>query len=219
MLKSLIKHYMPRGFGLALRATFNEALIWGRHWRSSRKAHALYSGARGLKLNIGCGPHHKAGWVNIDLHDGDLKLDMREHIPLPDGSVSIIYSEHFFEHLDYPIEAFRFLSESYRVLECSGRFSVGVPDTEWPLLEYAGKSSGWLESSRRWHPDWAKTILDRINFHFRQAGEHRYAYDLESLRFALESIGFVNIKRRDFDPAIDSESRRIGTLYVEAIKP
>jgi predicted SAM-dependent methyltransferase len=49
------------------------------------------------------------------------------------------------EHLDYPSDALNFLSESHRILERGGRFSVGVPDTEEALLEYAGKNTGWLK--------------------------------------------------------------------------
>lgn len=35
----------------------------------------------------------------------------------------------------------------------------------------------------------------------------------------LERAGFVQVNRRDFGPALDSESRRIGTLYMKARKP
>src|SRR5512142_1196314 len=31
--------------------------------------------------------------------------------------------------------------------------------------------------------------------------------------------GFTPCLRRDFDPKLDTESRRVGTLYVEAHKP
>ena len=122
MLRSALKKRLPRGLGRALRQMSNEIFICGRHWLGCRRARALYSNARGLKLNIGCGPHHKQGWVNIDLDGGDLNLDMREPIPLPDGCAGIIYSEHFFEHLDYPSDALNFLSESHRILERGGRF-------------------------------------------------------------------------------------------------
>src|SRR5262245_40369277 len=45
----------------------------------------------------------KPGWVNIDLVAcADLQLDMREAMPLPDKCAQMIYSEHFFEHIDYP---------------------------------------------------------------------------------------------------------------------
>lgn len=67
---------------------------------------------RPLKLDLGCGPNPKAGWVNIDLARGaDLRLDLREPLPLPSGCAEVVYSEHFFEHLGYPGEASDFLAE------------------------------------------------------------------------------------------------------------
>jgi hypothetical protein len=35
----------------------------------------------------------------------------------------------------------------------------------------------------------------------------------------LERAGFVKVRRRDFDPELDSEERSLGTLYVDAYKP
>jgi predicted SAM-dependent methyltransferase len=59
----------------------------------------------------------KAGWINIDIDErADLQLDLRANLPFPDNSVSFIYSEHFFEHLEYPRDTSTFLKESLRVL-------------------------------------------------------------------------------------------------------
>ena len=102
-----------------------------------------YRGLPGLKLNIGCGPNRKNDSINIDLlKDADLCLDMREEIPLASGSCTLIYSEHFLEHLDYPDDAKIFLAECYRLLEPSGLVSVGFPDIRWPLEDYAGLGKG-----------------------------------------------------------------------------
>jgi predicted SAM-dependent methyltransferase len=104
-----------------------------------KKKAGMYHDRIGLRLNVGCGPNRKGDWLNIDLYGNpDLRLDMREEIPLPNGCCTLIYSEHFLEHLDYPEDAIRFLSECYRLLEPGGVFSVGVPDTQWPLQEYVG---------------------------------------------------------------------------------
>jgi predicted SAM-dependent methyltransferase len=126
----------------------------------------------------------------------------------------------FFEHLDYPDDAKRFLAECYRLLEPSGLVSVAVPDTRWPLEEYARLGNGeYFESARKtWHPYWCKTPLEHINYHFRQYSEHCFAYDLETLTQALVEAGFANVLRRPFDPSLDSESRQIGTLYVNGHK-
>src|SRR3974377_266200 len=116
-LKTYIKSKLPRGLSLALRNVHSELNIWRLHRGGVRKART-YAGRRKLKLNVGCGGNYKEGWVNIDLSQKvDLALDMREPVPLSDGSASLIYSEHFFEYLQYPRDAKQFLSESYRLLE------------------------------------------------------------------------------------------------------
>jgi predicted SAM-dependent methyltransferase len=220
-LRSSLRRRCPRGLARALHLLENEFKLTRLH-RSGRKRAYAYYGVTGLKLNIGCGPIHKDDYINIDLlEDADLSLDMRKEIPLASGSCTAIYSEHFLEHLDYPDDAKRFLAECYRLLEPSGLISIGVPDTRWPLEEYAGLGNGeYFESAEKtWHPSWCKTPLEHVNFHFRQYSEHRFAYDLETLTEALVEAGFTNVSRRPFDPSLDSENRRIGTLYVNGQKP
>jgi len=92
-----------------IRLLGSEIILYRRHRAGVKKARA-YANRSGLKLNIGSGDNRKEGWVNIDLYsNADLTLDMRERTPLPNGSAIIIYSEHFFEHLDYPDDAQHFL--------------------------------------------------------------------------------------------------------------
>lgn len=171
-------------------------------------------------MNIGCGSNLKLGWINIDLFDkADLQLDLREPLPFAAESVQQIYSEHFFEHLEYPGQALDFLKESLRILQPKGLFSIVVPDTEWPLKSYANQDEEYFFIARKlWHPVWCNTRMHNLNYHFRQGREHKYAYDFETLSQILSEIGFVSILRRSFNPAIDDESRRIGSLYVDAYK-
>lgn len=201
----------------------NEAILYHLHRRGLKKAR-YYAGKTGLALNIGCGPNRKEGWVNIDLlREADLSLDMRERIPFGDGAAAIIYSEHFFEHLDYPNDAKHFLRECFRLLEPNGIFRVGVPDTLLPLLDYAGVGSGWwlqaCKNGEFWLPEWCKTRLDYVNYVFRQDNQHRYAYDFETMENVLKETGFVEINQSGFDPDLDTKSRELGTLYVNARKP
>ncbi len=148
----------------------------------------------------------------------DLTLDLREALPLPDGSADRIYSEHFFEHLEY-VDAQRLLREALRVLGPGGDLQIGVPDSEWPISAYGDPKNEYFELAReRWHPEWCDTRMHHINYHFRQAGEHRYAYDFETLQKMLLAAGFDRAVRREFDPELDSADRRLGTLYVVASK-
>lgn len=213
------------GIRSALRELQHELSIQRYHKASVRKAHR-FQGRFDLKLHLGCGSRYKAGWINIDLQrDADLQLDVREDLPFEAGTVSIIYSEHFLEHLEYPTEVVHLLRESLRVLEPAGIFSVGVPDAEEVLVQYArGKLPGLLQEWSRdknlqWFPPWAwATPIHLVNFFFRQGREHKYAYDFETLARVLKEASFVDIGRRGFNPDLDSEDRRDGTLYVDARK-
>jgi len=219
-LKTSVKKLFSAGLWSAIRNLVTEVRLTPLRRRGRRKARA-YSGRTQLKLNIGCGPNLKTGWVNIDmLPTVDLPLDMRDPIPLQDGCAALIYTEHFLEHLDYPSDAMRFLSECQRLLQPGGVISIGVPDTRWPLESYAGVKDGeyFRFVKKHFHPAWCQTPMEHINYHFRQDAEHRFAYDFETLSHALKQAGFGTVRERQFDGALDSEQRRTGTLYVEAAK-
>jgi predicted SAM-dependent methyltransferase len=207
-----LKNTLPVGLFSGIKLLGNEIILHRLHRIGVKKARA-YAGKAGLKLNIGCGPNRKQGWINIDLSpEAELSLDMRERIPFDDGSAAIIYSEHFFEHLDYPNDAKHFLRECFRVLEPDGIFRVGVPDTLLPLLDYAGVGDGrWLQACKNkefWRPEWCKTTMDHINYHFRQDTEHRYAYDFETLENVLKEVGFIEIKSQPSSRELQSATPR-----------
>jgi predicted SAM-dependent methyltransferase len=189
--------------------------------RSALRKAARYSPGAPLRLNLGCGPNPKQGWLNVDLFDpqADLQLDLREPWPFPNDSASHIYSEHVFEHFDFLVEVPHFLSESLRVLNPGGIFDVGVPDSDWPLRAYSHPDDYYWQFSRTVHPSWCETRLDHVNYHFRQGDEHKYAWDEETLSRSLARAGFGTVARRAFDPALDSQSRKTGTLYMQAAKP
>lgn len=219
-LRTFAKSRLNPGAYQVLGSAAREAQLALTHWRSVRRMRALP--ATELRLNCGCGGDRKPGWINIDAESkvADLRLDLRRRMPFADNSVSMIYSEHFFEHLEYPDEAMLFLGESLRVLKPGGRFRVGVPDTEWPLRDYAAGEDSYFKLAREmWHPQWCDTRMHHINYHFRQGKHHKYAYDEETLAKVLTDAGFVSAARSDFDPEFDTEHRRIGTLYLDAFKP
>jgi predicted SAM-dependent methyltransferase len=198
-----------------------ERRIARRHLAAVKKARANYGGKTGLKLHLGCGPNVKPGWVNVDFSPkADLQLDLREPLPFAGGSCSLIYSEHFFEHVDFPDAVYTLLAECLRVLGPEGIFSVGVPDTEWPILEYGRvKQENYFTTAKKiWHPPWCETEMDHINYHFRQRGQHLYAYDEKTLCHVLTKAGFAQARRRKFDPGLDLANRELGTLYAEARK-
>ena len=178
------------------------------HFNGARKSRSFRK-THDLRLNVGCGAKKKQGWVNIDLSVGaDLSLNLRRRLPFSNESCSIVYSEHFLEHLAYPSEALLFLSESYRVLRPGGTLSTGVPDTEWPVRAYSDDVADYFTYAKElWHPKWCVTRMEHINYHFRQGEQHKFAYDCDALAQILDEVGFVNVTRHNYDPSIDSQDR------------
>ncbi|RJQ53931.1 MAG: methyltransferase domain-containing protein [Nitrospiraceae bacterium] len=191
------------------------------HKQGVRRANK-FSYSDPLKLHFGCGTIYKKGWINIDLFSNiaDLSLDLRERLPFPDNSCSVIYSEHVLEHFDYPLEIDCLLEECRRVLKPTGLFSAAVPDTEWPIKACLNDDDNYFKLAKElWHPSWCRTKMEHINYHFRQKGEHLFAYDYETLYLRLKEKGFTKIIKRGFNPELDSEARKIGSLYIDCIKP
>jgi predicted SAM-dependent methyltransferase len=218
-IRAFASSHTTKGVRKAILHVRDEWTICRRH-RSNLKLVPGFVGTLPIKLHLGSGPNYKPGWINIDLFhpEADLQLDLRETWPFPSESASHIYSEHVFEHFDYYDEIPHFLKESMRILRQDGIFDVGVPDTEWPLRAYQHPEDEYWQIVRKWHPAECATPLDHINYHFRQHGEHKYAWDWETLKASVESHGFVTVERREFDPALDCASRNPGTLYLRAQK-
>jgi hypothetical protein len=112
-----------------------------------------------------------------------------------------------------------FLSEPLRVLQDEGVFDVDVPDTEWPLRGYGNPENICWQFAPTLHPKTCETQLHHINFYFRQDEQHKYAWHEENLTRSLRRTGFVCVTRRPFDAVLDSESRKMGRLYMRAINP
>ena len=217
-------------------------LAWLR--LSRRGVDPRYLTATDLLVNVGCGSGGLEGWVNIDCFPAPgvtCVRDCRTALPLPSGSASGIFTEHFLEHLDYYEEAPRFLEECRRVLRPGGTLRVIVPDGSKYLNAYC---TGDIEDLRTFSPVMSmdpasevapfsiardvlpfRTKMEVVNFHFRQSGQHRFSYDFETLARLLEDCGFESVVQSGFrvtrlpDLAIDGEFRAPESLVVEAVSP
>ena len=237
-LRDAVKRRLPRGLIFALRQLGNEFSVVWRHRRSVREA-SRFLGNGPLRLNLASGNRPKSdGWINVDLFadEADLRLDLREPLPFPDNSVSYIYCEHFFEHLEYPnvwdsmgtqvepeglqSEALGFLRECRRVLVPGGTLDIVVPDAGRKLMQYHTRHDGGFPMAGTWWgPKWADTPMHRINYLFRQGREHKFAYDEETLVPVIAGMGFTDVRRRDYDTTMDAPDHDIGSLCVIARKP
>lgn len=177
---------------------------------------------RGLKLHIASGPFRRDGWLNVDAAPGaDVRMDLRRPLPFVDGSVSLIFTEHFFDHLKHPEGAHRFASECHRVLEPGGRLRLVVHDGELLLKKYLERDQAFFDAALGW-----KASIEAVNHLFRFHGFHNFIYDFETISSVLGSGGFRTVVRSRYRGSEvaelnldhDGEDRAVQSLYVEASK-
>jgi len=203
--------------------------------RSKNKILNQFKGQKNLKVNVGCGESGKPGWTNIDgFHTVNVaaRWDCRTSLPFENESADAIFTEHFFEHIDYDAEAPLLLKDFYRVLKKGGTVRIIVPDAEKFARGYV--SEGWAELTATrpleegnidaYSKYKYKTKMELVNHIFRQHYQHKYAYDFDTLKMLLQEAGFNNIVKSGFNSSkfpvfnIDMEVRRHESLYVDAQK-
>jgi len=186
-------------------------------------------GKKGLSLNVGSGGRGLPGWLNTDAvgHPSDQTFlcDVRRGIPLGDGTAARIFAEHIIEHLNFRQELPSVLGEFHRVLETGGRLRIIVPDGRRFAEAYLKGDRGlWSALGLEPLPADMPTPMAMLNHVFHQGGEHHFAYDYETLAWALKAAGFAEVSRSAFgasaDPllAIDRREHAPYSLYVEAVK-
>jgi predicted SAM-dependent methyltransferase len=218
---SLMRRLLSQGefsAWLCLRSEFLISLYHREGLRHIRRGLWL----RPAKINLGSGSCRKEGFLNVDMFPGgDLTLDLRRKLPFESGCCEIIFSEHCIEHIDYPETATDLFRECLRILKPGGTLRLSVPDTAWPLADYAkGSEAEYFRvcALHSWHPGYCTTRLEHINYHFRQGGAHLFAYDEETAGKILQGVGFQDVRRVSFDPNMDSRHREIGSLFMSARK-
>jgi predicted SAM-dependent methyltransferase len=183
------------------------------------------------KLHLGAANNLLDGWLNTDLHDygraGELVyLDARKPFPLPDAAFDTVFSEHMLEHLTYA-EGQQCLRESFRVLRRDGRIRIATPSLEQLARLY--ERGDVHERYVRWAVDTLEPEVDAplpgvvVNNFFRSWG-HRFIYDRDTLRHALDSVGFVEVEDKRVGEleghlAEVPEFNELETFVLEARKP
>ncbi|HEX6188522.1 MAG TPA: methyltransferase domain-containing protein [Pyrinomonadaceae bacterium] len=223
------------GVRTALSNVANELRI-SRIVKKSQRQFRQWQGQDNLKLNLGCGGDLKPGWINVDLWldspdprpEGSeaifINYDLRREIPLDAGSCEIIYSSHFFEHLDYNV-GLRQLRECYRLLKPHGTFRISLPDFKGACRAYLNNDADYfkLVDTGVFLPEvepGTLTLIDYINFAAYQSGEHKRMYDEEKVIVLLQKIGFSAVTVSSYDSTIDPPSplRIDYSFYVQATK-
>jgi predicted SAM-dependent methyltransferase len=151
--------------------------------------------------------------------------DATRHIPLPNDSVSLLYSSHMLEHLDR-VEARYFLTEAYRVMMEGGVIRLVLPDLSKFIKLYNQNQDAdeFVESTMMCIPN-PKTLPQRLRMAFIGNRHHLWMYDGKSLSRLLERSGFKNVQILDVGQTIakdfgllDLHERANESVYVEGVK-
>jgi predicted SAM-dependent methyltransferase len=219
------------GLRRALRRLSKELGLFKNHQAGVANALNATAGLGFSKVQIGGGSHVLPGFLNIDIvPPADVVCDVREGIPLGGSSCDFVFTEHFFEHIDYPISAKMFVSECHRILRDGGKVVLGVPDSEMAAQAYCKRDQTYFDDAlKRWYSnrDCLKDIntpIDLLNYHFRDQDDddkynpHFWAYDFEKLKSLFSNAGFRTVEPWKFDSSIANPKREFGSIYIEAIK-
>jgi predicted SAM-dependent methyltransferase len=190
------------------------------------------------KLQIGAGGYDPAGWLNTDIEpaSGEAFLDASKAFPIPDQSLSYVFSEHVFEHLTYD-EGLVMLRECYRTLRPGGRIRLATPNL-LKLVQLFQETK--TDAVRSYMSDkikahgWPKEPTPEcfiLNLELRTWG-HKFVYDPATLIGSLKRAGFqaiaefapgesddpqlagIDLRHRTFRSVNDYE-----TMVFQAIRP
>lgn len=176
-----------------------------------------------MKLHLGCGKRYISGYVHIDLVNYE-HIDYLTSIDdlgmFDNDTIDVIYSCHVLEHF-HRNKLNKVLKEWYRVLKPGGILRTSVPDFEALCELYLEKKDLSLVIG---------PIMGRQNYLYNI---HYNMFDFETLKSALNDVGFKKVYRYDWKntehsnvddfsqayyPHMDKDSGKLLSLNMEAIK-
>ncbi|MDJ0795457.1 MAG: methyltransferase domain-containing protein [Calothrix sp. MO_167.B12] len=155
--------------------------------------------------------------------------DIVRGLPIEQNSCCGVYASHVLEHLS--LEDFRLaLSNTYKILKPDGILRIVVPDLEAITSSYLSSESPnaaieFLNATGLGicnRPKGLGAVIQTILGN----GGHLWMWDYKSLQHELETQGFVEIRRAEFNDSVDSNfsdveelDRFVNSVAVECKKP
>jgi predicted SAM-dependent methyltransferase len=203
-------------------------------------------------VQYGCGHHAPTGWRNFDasptlrieripllraIHISKVGRfpanseygDITKGLPVPHNSCIGVYASHILEHLS--LEDFRSaLKNTFCMLKHNGCFRLVLPDLEALATEYlesrdCGAAEQFMRSTSLGLVSRPKGLLSTAR-EFWGNSRHLWMWDFKSMSQELHNVGFVGIRRCQFNDSTDlmfrqveQEERFEGALAIECTKP
>jgi SAM-dependent methyltransferase len=156
---------------------------------------------------------------------GIVFADASKKIPLPDGSVEVLYTSHMLEHMTRA-DVTKFLRDVYRVLMPGGIIRIAVPDIGKLVNRYldSGDADAFIEGTYLSTPG-RKSFLSKLKCLLVGDRHHLWMYDGRSLSKLLTELNFRDPvilppgKTMIKDPqSLNLSERAAESVYVEARK-
>ena len=174
-----------------------------------------------VRLNIGCGPAIKSGWLNIDIDprlEGAIYMDATQPLALRDASVDFAYCEHMIEHVKLD-DGIAMLRELHRVLRPDGMLRIATPEMD----KIVGLKNGKLDaqqvgyvrlSNMQFGSEFERSSPQNscyaINRTFHEWG-HQFIYDRSTLESVLSHVGFRDVRFCEIGESDIPEFRNLET--------
>jgi hypothetical protein len=174
-----------------------------------------------LRLNLGCGEHHKDGCINVDKYGNPDVLHDLETFPWPweDNSVQEVELNHVLEHLGESAAVyFRIIKELYRICKAGAKIHIGVPHPRHddfindPTHVRVVTPDGLLLFSKSKNREW-------IDGGYANSPLGIYLdvdFEIESVNFTLDPVWAEKLDRKEItEEYIDQAFRNFNNVVKE----
>lgn len=173
------------------------------------------------RLQWGCGPQPAPGWINSDLRPGpgiDLCGDIRDGLPLQDGSVDYAVAIHALQDLAWPDIPVA-LGELKRVLKRGGVLRLGLPDLDRAIAAYLRGDAAYFHVPNEHAVCVGAKLVTQLIWY----GSVRTPFTFDFAHELLVSAGFGNVQRCEFGRTashqaeiVSLDNRPRESMFIEA---
>lgn len=175
------------------------------------------------RLNWGCGTNPEPGWINSDRKEApgiDLSCDIRDGLPLADGSIDYAVSIHALPEIPYP-DLVPVLAELRRVLQPGGVLRLGLPDLDRGIDAYRRGDRDYFVIPDRDARSLGAKLVTQIVWY----GYSRTPFTVEFAQELLGDAGFERVSScafrstsSPFPEIVSLDDRERESFFLEAVK-